>query len=268
MELVTRLGCELSSLAKPGGILVVFGNMLPDNLPVVGVPPEVSHDMDRADRLMDELPALGTGVKAHLYVDNLTHCGSVMDDKNYGDSIALKLGLELMENTQNRYLSLLDRFSSLSTAYTLHTVIELAADVLAAENCEVIEIVENAWSSLGGYPPQIVELLSRAYDVDKEKLLEGISKFPPKNRPSPKILYSRPARAELFLRKFAPPDYDQTKRDQDRAEVVDMIEAGEEMLRDRLIGIVDDFATRILDAAPKLGDNIKSRINNSGLGGI
>ncbi|GEM_PF-3044633 len=261
IEIVKLAGCASSSLMTPGGMAMVFGNLLPDNLPLVGVPPELSHEMARAGRLSDELPALGTGVMVHIYTDNLTHCDNVINDGNYGASIALKLGLALMEKTGGKYFDLVERFSDRSTAYTLHTIIELAADVLSA-NQEVVDAIETSWLALGESYMKVLDMIGHIYDVDPDKLREGIKKFPPENRPPPEVIYSRANRTELFLRKFAPPQYDEEQRGKDREEIMEMIGAGEKMLLDKLTSMVEDFAGRILDADPELSKMVTAIINS------
>jgi len=261
MEIMKRAGCEPCSELMPGGLAMVFGNLLPDNLPMVGVPPESSHNPDCANELATKLPSVGTGVMIHIYTDNLTHCDNILDNGNYGASVALKLGIELMEKTEGKFSGLVERYAGQSTAYTLHTVIELAADVVAARS-DVVEAIERSWNAAGEKYPAVLELVSEIYGVKPGILRDGMKKFPPEKRPSREVLYSRSSRAQLFLRKFATPEHDDERRRADTEEIMEMIEAGEKMLSGRLSSIVEDFARRILDAEPALGEKVTELVNS------
>jgi len=263
MKMAELVGCGFAPDPIPAGLAMIFGNLLPDNLPVVGVSSEKSHDISRAKRLRNFMAPLGTGVIIHIYTDNLTHCNCVMNNGKYEDSVALKLGRELMEETSGRFMPLVEKFSKRSVPYTLHTVIELAADVLSAQE-PVVDLIECSWAASENRSADSFETVGEIYDIDCAKLIEGTKKFPPKSRPNPEALYSRRARAELFLRKFAPKDYDYSNVDVDRTEIIELIESGEKMLADGLTGLVDDFAGRILDAEPELGDGISGILNSDG----
>ena len=261
-EILKLAGCGFESLKTPGGSAMTFGNLLPDSMALVGVLPEVSHDIKRATRLAGILPALGTGVMVHIFTDNLTHCNNVLDDGNYGASTALRLGLALMEKTGNKYSELLKNFSARSMAYTLHTVIELAADVLVGEDDFIVAAIEKAWGDAVKHRQSFVNILKEIYGMDMENLNEESSKFLSMKRPSREEIYSRKARAEMFLRKFAPKEYSDEQRVSDRAAIMEMIEAGEDMMRGMLSPLVHDFACRILDFDPALKDRVVSIIQS------
>ena len=256
MKILELAGRGNEPILMPGESAMVFGNLLPDSLPLVGISPDVSHDIGRADKLSGALSALGTGVKVHIYADNLTHCNNVIDDGNYGASIALRLGFALMKETDDKFSELIKRFSPRSIAYTLHTIIELAADVLAANDKHIVAVIEQAWADTAGNYGKIVNALNKIYEVDIENMSEGHKKFLSQKRPSPEEIYSRGARAEMFIRKFAPNEYDDDRRAEDRMAVMDLIEAGENMLRDKLSSLASDFAFRIMDFEPELKGRI------------
>jgi len=262
IEILRLAGFGSESLKSPGGSAMVFGNLLPDSLPLVGILPEVSHDIKRAEQLADILHALGTGVMLHTFTDNLTHCNNILDDGNYGASVALRLGLALMEKSGDRFSELLKRFSARSMAYTLHTVIELAADVLAAEDDYVVEVIEKAWGDAVKHHKGIVNTLNKIYDVNLESSNEGSNKFLSGKRPSSEEIYSRRSRSGMFIKKFAPVEYDEEQREKDRTAIMEMIEAGENMLRDKLSPLVYDFAYRILDFDSGLKERIAGIIRS------
>ncbi len=263
---VTRLsGLPSEKLRSPGGLVMAFGNLLPDSLPLVGISPETTHDMERAEMVMEAAPALGTGIAIHIYTDNLTHCNNLENDGNYGASVALKLGLELMNKTSDRFRNLLDSFAGPSIAYMLHTVIEFAADVITARG-EVVELIENSWKFARKNHGDMINSLAIIYSADAEKLTEGMKKFPPEDRPEPEAIYSRPARADLFLRKFDPNNYrDEKHRKHAHLRILEMLEAAESMLHGTLDEVVEDFARRIVTEKPavarELGDIIDSAQN-------
>jgi len=260
---VTRLiGLPPEKLNSPGGLVMAFGNLLPDTLPVVGVSPELTHDMNRAKMVTEAAPALGTGIVIHIFTDNLTHCNNLENDGNYGASIALRLGLNRMKKTSGRFHRLLESFSGPSTAYMLHTVIEFAADVITARG-EVVELIENSWSYAKKNHGGMIDSIARIYSANLETLTAGMKKFPPEDRPEPGAIYSRPARADLFLRKFAGKDYrSENGREHDHGRVLEMLEAAEKMLHGTLDELVEDFARRIVNERPavtaEIGDIIES----------
>lgn len=246
IEVARLSGSPPEKLRSPGGLVMAFGNLLPDNLPLVGIPPEATHDMNRAKMVMEAAPALGTGIAIHIYTDNLTHCDSLENDGNYGASVALKLGLELMNRTSGRFHKLLESFSGPSRAYMLHTVIEFAADVITARG-EVVELIEKSWKFARKNHGRMIDSIARIYSAAPQTLTEGMKKFPPEDRPEPKAIYSRPARADLFLRKFAGENYhEEANRKHDHSLVLEMLEAAEEMLHGSLEKLVEDFARRIV----------------------
>lgn len=255
MKLARLAGID--SLTTPIGLAVVFGNLLPDNLPVVGVAPESSHDPSNAAELSLRLPPLGAGIMVHIYADNLTHCGSVANNGNYAESTALKLGLKLMEETGNIYSELVKKYSPRSFAYSLHMIIEIAADVLAARD-EVVEIIEKAWRAVDDRQDDAFRIICGIYHIEFEKLLEGWKRFPPEKRPAPDAIYSRRARAELFMRKFSPKNYDAASHDADHKEIMKAIEAGENMMRDGFDELIEDFAKRIYEADSALMEKLRN----------
>jgi len=261
---VTRLsGLAPQKLGNPGGLIMTFGNLLPDALPLVGISPETAHDMNRARMVTAAAPALGKGITIHIYTDNLTHCDNLENDGNYGASVALKLGLELMDKTSGRFHELLESLSGPSTAYMLHTVIEFAADVITARG-EVVELIEKAWKFAENNHTGMIDSIAEIYCADPRALAEGMGKFPPENRPEPEAIYSRPARADLFLRKFGGKNYsnDETRRRHAHSRVLEMLEAAETMLHGSLDELVENFARRIVSGKPavarKLGEIIES----------
>jgi len=256
MKILELAGRGNERVLTAGESATVFGNLLPDSLPLVGISPEVSHDIGRADKLAGVQSALGTGVKIHIYADNLTHCNNVIDDGNYGASVALKLGFALMKETDNKFSELIKRFSPRSVAYTLHTIIELAADVLAANDKLIVAVIERAWADAAENYEKVVKVLNKIYEADIENMSEGNRKFLSQKRPSHEEIYSRGARAEMFMRKFAPKEYEDDRRAEDRRAVMDLIEAGENMLRDKLSALAGDFAFRIMDFVPELKGRI------------
>lgn len=233
---------------------MALGNLLPDSLPLIGVSPEISHNAGIASNLAVKYPAVGLGILTHLYTDNITHCGEIEDCGTYVNSYALKQGAIWQKRSEGRYDDLLRRIGGKSVPYILHIVIEIAFDVLVAADRELIDLITHTWAQAWKQPQELLIEIARAFEMEADDFIGNLRKFRPGNRPDPDAIYSREARAGLFLHKFEPDlrAGDQF-RDEDRRRVMEMIELGENVVRDEIPLFIRDCAQRILDHNHEMG---------------
>lgn len=260
MNIFKRAGTPVEFLYRGQGSLMALGNLLPDTLPLVGASPFVTHDLTRGRRIAKEIPALGFGIMTHLYADNITHCGELENCGSYEKSYALTLGSKWLDASGGRFDNLLSRIRGKSLPYVLHIITEISSDViLAKEDSELAILIGNTWGKLYNHPPAMLVSVAEHFEMSTEQITQKLKEVQPKKRPSFDEIYSRRARAMLFIRKFTPDLEAGDKFSADDIEMtMEMIALGENVVRDKIKDFVEECAVKILEYDNHIGEFIVS----------
>jgi hypothetical protein len=148
---------------------------------------------------------------------------------------------------------LLRRITGKSLPYVLHIIVEIAADVIVAHNDELIGLITNTWKSNWEHFESLVMSVGSSFNIKQEQITENMKKFRPVDSYDPQAIYSRDARAGLFLNKFKPDLVAGDEfNDEDRLSVLEMIALGEDIVRDEISNFIADCAKRIIDHSSKI----------------
>lgn len=259
MNIFKLVGTPHEFLYHGKGSLMVLGNLLPDTLPLVGASPLITHDTTRGRAVAKEIPPLGLGIMTHLYADNITHCGELENRGSYEKSYALSLGAKWFEASRGRFDKLLKRIQGKSLPYVLHIITEIAFDViLAKEDSELPLLIGNTWGNLSKYSPGMLLSLAGHFEMHPEQITEKLREIQPKKRPSFDEIYSRRARALLFIRKFTPDLEEGDEFSSDDVETaIEMITLGENIVQPEIKNFVEECAVKILEYDSNIGEFIR-----------